>query len=161
MKNKANFLTQSALIAALYVVLTMISSAFGMSSGVIQIRLGEALTVLPYFTPAAIPGLFIGCIISNIFSQAIIWDVVFGSLATLVGALGTYFLRKRNYVLAVVPPIAANTITVPFILAYAYNIGTAIPFMILTVGMGEILSCGVLGILLIKALKKRSKNIFR
>ena len=160
MKNKTKFLTQSALIAALYVVLTMISSAFGMSSGVIQIRLGEALTVLPYFTPAAIPGLFIGCIISNIFSQAIIWDVVFGSLATLVGALGTYFLRKRNYFLAVIPPIAANTITVPFILAYAYNIGEAIPFMILTVGVGEMLSCGVLGILLIKALIKRSKNIF-
>jgi uncharacterized membrane protein len=102
------FITQAAVIAAIYVVLVVIFNYI--SFGPVQFRIAEALTILPYFTPAAIPGLFVGCIIANILGGAIVWDVVFGSIATLIGAIGTYLLRKHKW-LAPVPPIVANTIS--------------------------------------------------
>lgn len=99
------FITQAAVIAAIYVVLVVIFNYI--SFGPVQFRIAEALTILPYFTPAAIPGLFVGCIIANILGGAIVWDVVFGSIATLIGAIGTYLLRKHKW-LAPVPPIVAT-----------------------------------------------------
>ena len=96
--NKVTFLTQAAVIAAIYVVLTIIFAPF--SFGEVQVRISEALTVLPFFTPAAIPGLFVGCIIANLFGGAIPADIVFGSIATLLGALGTYALRKNEQILS-------------------------------------------------------------
>jgi len=159
-RNHAYFIVQGAAIAALYVVLTLLSNVFGLASGVIQVRFSEALTVLPFFTPAAVPGLFVGCIISNLLAGGAIWDVIFGSVATLIGAVGTYLLRKKTKWLAPIPPIAANTIIVPFILAFAYGAEEGIPFLMLTVGAGEIISCGVLGLILLKALEKHSKDIF-
>lgn len=97
MRNKkVLFAVQAAMIAALYVVLTYITNLLGLASGTIQVRFSEALCILPVFTPAAIPGLFIGCLISNLITGGIIWDIIFGSIATLLGALGTYFLRKRS-----------------------------------------------------------------
>lgn len=89
------FITQAAVIAAIYVVLVVIFNYI--SFGPVQFRIAEALTILPYFTPAAIPGLFVGCIIANILGGAIVWDVVFGSIATLIGAIGTYLLRKHKW----------------------------------------------------------------
>ncbi len=159
-RNHAEFIVQGAAIAALYVVLTLISNIFGLASGVVQVRISEALTVLPFFTPAAIPGLFVGCIISNLLAGSAVWDVVFGSIATLIGAAGTYLLRKKTKWLAPLPPIAANTLIVPFILAFAYGAEESIPFLMLTVGAGEIISCGVLGLILLKALEKHAKDIF-
>ena len=159
--NKALFITHAAIIAALYVVLTYLASILGLSSGVIQIRFSEALTILPFFTPAAIPGLFIGCVLANILSGAVIWDVIFGSLATLIGAVGTYLLRKSTKWLAPLPPIAANTVIVPFVLTYAYGVPDGIAFLMLTVGAGEIISCGVLGMILLKCLEKYRNHIFR
>ncbi|MCM1124540.1 MAG: QueT transporter family protein, partial [Eubacterium sp.] len=84
------FLAQAAMIAALYIVLTFIANAFGLANHAVQVRFSEALTVLPYFTPAAIPGLYIGCFLSNILTGCALPDILFGSLATLLGALGTY-----------------------------------------------------------------------
>lgn len=159
-RNHAEFIVQGAAIAALYVVLTLLSNIFGLASGVVQVRISEALTVLPFFTPAAVPGLFVGCIISNLLAGSAIWDVVFGSIATLIGAAGTYLLRKKTKWLAPLPPIAANTLIVPFILAFAYGAEESIPFLMLTVGAGEIISCGVLGLILLKALEKHAKDIF-
>ena len=159
-RNHAEFIVQGAEIAALYVVLTLLSNIFGLASGVVQVRISEALTVLPFFTPAAIPGLFVGCITSNLLAGSAIWDVVFGSIATLIGAVGTYLLRKKTKWLAPLPPIAANTVIVPFILAFAYGAEEGIPFLMLTVGAGEIISCGVLGLILLKALEKHTKDIF-
>lgn len=153
-KNKTAFLTKSAVIAALYVVLTELSALLGISSGVIQFRLSEMLAVLPIFTPAAIPGVFIGCFISNIITGGVIWDVVFGSFASLIGALGAWYLRKKSVYLAPVPTILANMIIVPFVLRYAYGAEGAIPFFMLTVGTGEIVTAGVLGTFLAKTLKK-------
>ncbi len=141
---KISYLVQGAAIAALYCVLTLISSLFGLSSGVIQLRISECLTVLPCFTPSAVPGLFVGCIISNIITGAAVWDVIFGSIATLIGALFTYLLRNHKR-LVTIPPIVANTLIVPFILAYVYKREGSIWYFMLTVGIGEIISCGVFG----------------
>ena len=160
MKNKnVLFMTHAAMIAAIYVVLTYIFAPF--SFGEVQIRIAEALTILPVFTPAAIPGLFIGCLIGNILGGAILPDIIFGSLATLIVAVFTYMLRDKNKFLAPLPPIAANTIVVPFVLRYGYGVALPIPFMMLTVGVGEVLSCGVLGMVLYFALRKYKNIVFR
>ncbi len=153
-KHKTAFLTKSAVIAALYVVLTEISALMGISSGIIQFRLSEMFAVLPIFTPAAVPGLFIGCLISNIITGGVLWDVIFGSIASLIGAVGAYYLRKKSVYLVPVPTIAANMVIVPFVLRYAYGAEGSIPFFMLTVGIGEIVTAGILGVFLAKTLKK-------
>ena len=158
--NKSAFLTQSGVIAALYVVLTLVAKAMGLDSGQIQLRLSEALCVLPVFLPAAVPGLTVGCLLANILCGNIFWDVLFGTLATLIGAVGTRLLRKRP-LLALLPPIAANTVIVPFVLAYAYGLPGGVPLFMLTVGIGEVLSCGVLGRVLWNALDKRKEALFK
>ncbi len=151
-------ITQAAITAALYVVLTFIANTLGLASGAIQIRLSEALTILPFFTPAAIPGLFIGCLISNILVGGVIWDIIFGSLATLIGAIGTYYLRKYKW-LAPLPPIISNAVIVPFVLIFAYGVEEAFLYLVFTVGAGEVISAGVLGMILLKSLEKH-KDIF-
>ena len=155
---KTTFITQGAVIAAIYVVLVFVFDYW--SFGPIQFRVAEALTILPVFTPAAVPGLFIGCLIANITGGAVIWDIVFGSLATLIGACGTYALRKHKW-LAPLPPIVANTIIVPFVLAYVYMAEGTIPFFMLTVGIGEVISCYVLGMILYKVLNNYRSVIFK
>ena len=160
MKNKkVMFVTQAAMIAAIYVVLGVVFAAFG--SKAIQVRLAEALTILPVFTGAAIPGLFVGCLLSNILAGGILPDVIFGSLATFIGAVGTYKLGKVHPVFGTLPPIIANTIIVPFVLRYGYGEPFPIPYMMMTVGIGEIISCGVLGMILYVALKPMKSRIFR
>lgn len=161
MKTKrVQFITQAAMIAAIYVVLTVFISAFNLASGAIQVRISEALTVLPAFTPAAIPGLFIGCLISNLITGSLLPDIIFGSLATLLGACGTYLLRKYKWAVPV-PPILANALIIPFVLAYVYHIPGGVPYFMLTVGIGEILSCGILGMVLYNVLAKYRNVIFK
>ena len=155
MKKRNPFITQAALIAALYVVLTLVSAAFGLDSKAIQFRLSEVLTVLPALTPAAIPGLFIGCLLSNFICGAMLPDMIFGSLATLIGAVGTYFIGKRVKWLSALPPIAANTVIVPLVLKYAYHLDGTVPFFALTVFIGEVVCCGILGTVLLYAIPKR------
>ena len=107
-------MTRGALIASLYVALTYVASVFGLSSGVIQFRISEALTILPVFMTEAIPGLFIGCIISNLMTPGVHpLDIAFGSVATLIGALLTYLLRRlpeKFKWIATLPPILSNAI---------------------------------------------------
>lgn len=150
---KTKNLVTAGIIAALYVVLTMISATLGLSSGVIQFRISEALTVLPYFTPAAIPGLFLGCLIANILSGSIVVDVIFGSVATLIGAIGSYILRKYKYLVAL-PPVISNMVIVPFVLKYAYHLDDAMWFMAITVGIGELVCCCGLGNMLLYSADK-------
>lgn len=154
---KTTFITQGAVIAAIYVVLVFVFDYW--SFGPIQFRVAEALTILPVFTPAAVPGLFIGCLIANITGGAVIWDIVFGSLATLIGAVGIYMLRKHPWA-APLPPILANTVIVPFVLKYAYGTEGMLWYFMLTVGLGEVIVCGVLGSLLRVALKKYRNTLF-
>lgn len=158
---RARFLTHAAMIAAIYVALTWLSALVGLSGmGAIQLRLSEALCVLPYFTAAAIPGVSVGCLLANLLTGAALPDVIFGTLATVIGAFGTYFLRRFRF-LAAVPPIVANTLIVPFVIRYAYlDVSESLPFLFLTVGLGEILSIGVFGTLLLLALEKK-RSIFQ
>ena len=141
-------IAQGGLIAALYVLFTYVSYTMNLSGQLaVQLRLSEALTVLPYFTPAAIPGLTIGCLLANLITGAAVWDVIFGSLATLIGAIGTYLLRKYRY-MASVPPILANTIIIPFVLKLAYQLPDAGWLLALSVFIGEVICCGILGTIL-------------
>lgn len=165
-RSRVLFLTQAAMIAALYLVLTIIANALGMANHFIQVRFSEALTILPYFTPAAIPGLFIGCLLSNILTGCALPDIIFGSLATLLGALGTYALRRWKWC-APVCPIIANTIIVPLILVYGYGLMLegmtliqCLGFYCLTVGAGEVISCSILGMILLSVLEKNKGRIF-
>lgn len=153
------FLAQAAMIAAIYVVLTLVFAPF--AYGEVQVRLSEALTILPVFTPAAIPGLFVGCLLSNILGGCIVPDIIFGSLATLTGAVFTYLLRNQSRFLAPLPPILANALIVPFVLRFGYQVPLPIPFMMLTVGIGEVISCGVLGMILYAALYRYKNLIFK
>ena len=158
MKTRTRIITQAAMIAALYVVLTVMANLLGLASGVIQIRFSEALCVLPYFTAAAVPGLFIGCVLSNFITGSLLPDVIFGGLATLLGAILTRKLRFQKW-LAPIGPIISNTLIVPLVLRYAYGL-KPLWFSFITVGIGEILSCGVLGMILLFSLKKYSNKIF-
>lgn len=157
---KSKFITQAALICALYTVLTLISGVFSLSSGPIQLRLGEALCILPAFTPSAICGLTLGCLISNILCGGIAADVVFGSIATLLGALFTYLLRNKNKYLLPIPNIISNTLIVPFVLSFAYGAPNSIFFLILTVFIGEVLSSYVFGMIFYRIFEK-NRHIFR
>ena len=159
-------IVQAAMIAAIYVVLTFMINTIDLASGAIQVRISEALTILPYFTPAAIPGLFIGCLLANLLTGAAIYDVVFGSLATVLGAIGTYLLRRHKF-LCTLPPVLANALIIPFVLRYGYGLvmeyegrDVSIPFYMLTVGIGEIICCCVLGTILLQALDRVRGVIF-
>jgi uncharacterized membrane protein len=156
----------SAMVAASYVVLTYLSAAMGLASHAIQCRLAEALCVLPFFMGfAAVPGLAIGCALANFLTGAVIYDVIFGSLATLLGALGAYALRKlplrRVRFLLPVGTILANVAIVPFVLQYAYGVPDAWWFLCLTVGIGEIIAAGVGGVLMTFLLEKYRSVLFK
>lgn len=154
MKNKkVKYIALSAMIAAVYVVLTLLCALFGLSSGAIQVRISEALCVLPIFTSAAIPGVTVGCLIANILCGGTIYDIIFGTLATLIAAVITYFIK--NAYLSSIPTILSNAIIIPIVLI-ASGIGdmSQFWFFVLTVGLGEVISCGVLGTILAVYLKK-------
>ena len=151
------FITQGAVIAGLYVALTVIFAPI--SFGPLQLRIAEALTILPLFTPAAIPGLFAGCLLANMIGGAVVLDVVFGSAATLIGAAFGYLLRKNRW-LVPIPAIAANTVIIPFVLKYGYSVNVPLNLMFLYIAVGEFLGCYVLGELLGLALW-RYRSIFR
>ena len=156
---KTLFIAYAAMIAAIYVILTSIFAPFGF--GEIQVRVAEALTILPAFTSAAIPGLFIGCLIGNILGGAILPDIIFGSLATLIGAVFVFLLRRKNKYVLPLAPVLSNSLVLPFILRFGYGVNLPIPFLMLSIGIGEILSCGVLGMLLYNALSKYRHTLFR
>lgn len=160
MKNvdpKVLWITQGALIAALYVVLTLVFAPI--SFGPVQVRIAEALCILPMFTPAAIPGLFIGCLIANFIGGGIMLDVIFGSLATLIGAVLGYMLRKNRW-LVPLPAVLANTIIVPFVLRYGYGVvDVAMPVLMLQILIGEMIGCYGIGELLCTAIQKRGQRI--
>ncbi len=169
MKKNSNImsLVTAAMIAALYVVLSFAINAFGLASGAIQVRVSEALTILPYFTVSAIPGLTIGCLLFNLLSGAAILDVIFGTIATLLGAIGSCFLgkaaKKVSWMkfLVAVPPILANAFIVPWVLRTAYGLTDAYWYLVATVGIGEMISCGVLGTVLMMALMPIRNVLFK
>ena len=158
-KKTTAYICRAAAVAALYVILTEFSAILGISSGVIQFRLSEMLCVLPAFMPAAIPGLAIGCFLSNLLTGCVIWDVIFGTVATLLGALGAYLLRNHK-LLVPITTIVANMAIIPFVLRWAYSMPGSIPYFMLTVGIGEIVCCGILGGVLEFYLMRYGKRLF-
>lgn len=174
-RNSALFITKAAVIAALYFALSMLSNAVGLCSGVIQCRISEALTILPAFLVEAIPGLAIGCLLTNIITSGTIWDIIFGTGATLIGAIGTYLIgrlvRERALsssvnmksgrgilrivvltALFALPPIVSNAIIIPPVLKFALGVPDAFWFILVTVTAGEIIACGIFGGILMAAL---------
>ena len=157
---RIKLICQGGIIAALYLALTLLANALGLANYAVQVRFSESLTILPYFTPAAVPGLFVGCLLSNILTGCALPDIIFGSRATLIGAVATYMLRNKSKWLAPLPAIVSNAIIVPFVLLYAYGI-EPLWFSFVTVTAGEIISCGVLGMLLLNALRKYDSVLFK
>lgn len=149
-KFSVKYLASAGIIAALYVALTLVSAIFGMSSGVIQIRISEMLCILPVYTTAAIPGVTIGCLVANLLTGGTIYDIIFGTLATLIGVVCACHMTKFKY-LSFIPTVAANAVIIPFVLILS-GIGgyDMFPFYSLTVGAGELISCGIFGAVLIR-----------
>ncbi len=160
-RSGVTFLTRSAIIAASYTALTLIFSFS--ASGAIQVRFSEALCILPFFTPSAIPGLTVGCLISNILTGGAPWDIVFGTAATCIGAILSYLVsyapKKFRYATCI-PPIALNTLIIPQILKRVYGMKEALAFLTLTVGLGETVSVGVLGGILFTFLYRNKSKLF-
>ena len=155
---KVRYLCYAAIIAALYVALTLISGALGLASGAIQVRISEALCVLPFFTPAAIPGVTIGCFIYNLIFVGNPLDIIFGTLATLIGAIGARLLRKWKWTVSI-PTIASNTFIIPFVLKYGFMLEESVGFFMVTIFIGEFIAAGILGTALLLALNKRFTKI--
>ena len=157
--SSVKLLAQAGLIAALYVVLTVAFAPFSFKE--IQVRLAEMLTIMPFFTLAGIPGVTIGCLLGNILSGAALPDIIFGTMATLIGAVFTYYLGRRyesagqslspvpttKLISGTIPPIVSNALIIPFVIKYAYGSPMPIWLMIITVGVGEVVSCGILGVI--------------
>lgn len=174
MKKTTRFITTAAVIAALYTVLSYATNFIPSVGGLFDLRIAEAMCILPMFTPAAIPGLIVGCFLSNLLNHAVIYDMIFGTLATAIGAVLTHILCYRkgditggNYtlrsVIAAIPPILANAFIIPFVIVKLEELPITIknlfPFFV-SVGLGELVCCGVLGVMLALALKPHAKRIF-
>ncbi len=157
---RTRYLTQSAIIAALYILLALISNMLGMASGGVQLRLSEALTVLPFFTSAAVPALAVGCAGFALISGAALWDLVFGTAATLLAAVCTRLLRRKSRFLAPIPPIVFNVLILPPVLAYVYGAAESIWILAGSIFIGQFLSCFVLGLLLLRAVKRLDASFF-
>ena len=160
-RNSLRRLCRGALIGALYVILTMVSRIFGLDSGMlpfgIQCRISEALCILPVFLPESVAGLTVGCLLANLLVGGLWQDVIFGTLATLLGALGALcFRRARGGVryLSSLPTVLSNAVIIPFVLKWAYGLSDAWWIFVITVAAGELVSATLLGSLLLSALDK-------
>ncbi len=153
MKLNTREIAFGGVIAALYVVLTFVAQAMGLASGAIQVRFSEALCLLPCLIPAAVPGLTLGCVLANLLTGCAIWDVIFGSLATLIGAVGTRMMRKTP-LLSWIPPVLSNTVIVPIVLMKVYGVDTAWPLLTFQIFAGEMISVCLLGLLLYKGAER-------
>ena len=151
---KTMFIVRSAVIAALYAALTL--ALYPISFGAVQFRVSEALTLLPIVMPEAIPGLFVGCLVSNLIGSATPWDIIFGSLATLIAAILTYATR-RNKILAAFWPVLCNTVIVGLVLALTLDLPVFLTMG--EVGLGELAVVYTVGMAMLGALKRVPKKL--
>ena len=152
-------LARGAIIAAVYALLTIFLAPI--SSGLIQCRVAEAMSVLPYFTFSAVPGLFIGCVLANLLTGAPAYDVVFGSLATLAAAYITYLIRKRMPKwLAPLPSVIVNALVVGALLTYVYDVGVSYWVAAGYVAAGQAIACFALGLPLLSLLERYRGRLF-
>ncbi len=157
MNKNLKALTRAAVVAALYIILTLFANMLGLANGAIQVRLSEALTLLPVLFAESVWGLFVGCLVSNILTGCVFWDIVFGSIATLIGALAALKLKNHRF-FASLAPVVSNAIIVPFVLKFAYGLGDAWWFLCITVAIGEIIACCILAPMVVKLLEKHKLN---
>lgn len=158
---KSRFITQAATISAIYIALSWIFAPISFGHNLFQFRISEALTVLPLFTPAAIPGLFIGCALSNLLIGGLgIIDLVLGSAATLTAAFLSYLLRKKNKLISLAPPVIINAIVVGTYLNYLISPEINVLINIGWVFLGQVVSCYFLGLPLCSAIEKYAKKFF-
>jgi len=160
---KTRFIVESAMIAALYSLMTILIAPI--SSGLIQCRISEALCVLPYFTPAAVPGLFVGCVLANLLTGAVPLDIIAGSLATLAAALMARWIGRRvkspaGRLLVPAPAVLVNALVVGWLLSDVYKVGAPYPLCALYVGLGQIVACYALGMPLLLVLERYKKKLF-
>jgi len=166
---RVRFICLAAIIAAMYVALTYLAMALGLDKNAVQIRFSESLIVLAFITPAAIPGLYVGCLLANILTACDPLDILIGPLATLIGAVGAYLIgkmrnKKLSRWLCTIPNIIANTIIVTIVCYICYTAPEAqtlsiIPFYAITIAVGEVISCGVLGSILLFSSEKTFKRL--
>lgn len=147
-------LLKGALIGALYAALTLIAQPI--SFGLVQMRVSEAMCVLPYYSTAAVPGLFIGCLVANLVSGAPIWDVIFGSLATLIAAFLTAKMRKWGApkYLVPLPAVAVNAVIVGLLLYHVYAVPVSLALCMLSVAAGQVIACYGFGTVLMIIIEK-------
>lgn len=166
MNRVVRFIVIAGVVAALYVVLMLIFMPI--SLGVVQVRVAEALCVLPMLTPAAIPGLAVGCLISNLVgvtsaavaAEAVVFDVIFGSLTTLIAAVLSYAMRRNKWV-ATAPPVVLNALIIGAILTWAYKESMPYLFTVLYIAAGQAIACYGVGIPLYNALEKHKTLLFK
>lgn len=151
-------LARSALIAALYATLTLLLAPI--SYGEVQIRLSEALTLLPILLPEAVPALAVGCLLANILGGCTIFDIVFGTLSTLIAAMLTRRLR-HSFLLAAVMPVLLNGVIVGAVVHFAYAPVVALPLCMLFVACGEAVACFVIGPLMLRMMERIPKELLR
>lgn len=156
----SRYLAHAGIIAALYAALTVLLAPI--SYGLVQCRVSEALSVLPVFTGAAVPGLFLGCLIANLLAGAPIYDVVFGSLATLLAAACTRHLKTKGAPRALLPlpSVLFNALIVGWLLVKVYGVGVPLPLSMLYVGLGQAIACYGLGLPLMIVLEKKASQLF-
>ncbi len=157
-RSAARFITRAGVVAALYVVLTYLTTLCGLANGAVQFRISEMLTILPVFIFEAVPGLTIGCLIANMISGGLaVIDIVFGTVATLIGAVGAYLLRKlppRLIWIATIPNIVANTLILPPVILYAYGSDYGYFLTMLFIFISQVLAAGIGGTLLYPVIKR-------
>ncbi len=159
-RKSARSLTEGAAVAALYLLLTLLSSLLGIGNGAIQFRLSESLAILPIFSRAAIPGLFVGCLLANLLTGCAPWDILFGAAASLLGAVAVRLLRKLPCI-ATLPYALINTVTVSLVLRCVYAAKKSLPLLLLTVGIGELVCGYLLAYLLYRLLLPYSSLLFQ
>lgn len=162
-------IVQAAMIASIYIALTLIAAGFDLASGAVQVRFSECLTVLPYYTPAAIPGLIIGCLLANFMTGSIMLDVIFGTVATAIGAYASYYVARNgfpegrpfiNRLLVSFCPVIANSIIIPLVLTYGYGLPGGLIMQGISVGIGEVIACVIFGQILLAALHPVRGTLF-
>ncbi len=157
--SKTRFICETAVIAALYAALTLLLAPFAF--GQFQVRVSEALCILPFFTPAAVPGLFIGCLIANILGSGTLglMDIIVGSLATLLAAFITWKIRGKSKWLLPLPSVLANA----FLVAWTLNVMLGLPYWlnVATVGVGQAIACYAIGMPLWFLLNRYKRNVFQ
>lgn len=157
--SKTRFICETAVIAALYAVLTLLLAPFAF--GQFQVRVSEALCVLPFFTPAAVPGLFIGCLIANILGSGTLglMDIIVGSLATLLAAFVTWKIRGKSKWLLPLPSVIANA----FLVAWTLYAVLGLPYWlnVVTVGVGQAIACYAIGMPLWFLLNRYKRTVFQ